>query len=173
MKITPLCCIFIPDFQHNKLTPPRHRGQCCDSTGCNKCLMPPNLTYEQCLQVTFPSGCPPVNCSHLIEPPTSNGTGTFMCIGHTSLCLWIMLLLLCVALTYVCESACVVLQNDYRIAGNFRGINIRYSLFVIFVGNPCTSTKFFSPKWKLKSSLPECIQQGKRNFYSRKSPCWS
>ena len=25
MKITPLCCIFIPDFRHNKLIPP-HRA---------------------------------------------------------------------------------------------------------------------------------------------------
>ncbi|XP_064388637.1 bone morphogenetic protein receptor type-1B-like isoform X2 [Halichondria panicea] len=89
-------------------TEDRHRGQCCEGTGCNKCLTPPNLTYEQCLQVTFPSDCPPVNCSHLIETPTGNestnqatdqilpGWGIFIIVFV------LVILLLLVVLTIVC-----------------------------------------------------------------------
>ncbi len=139
--------------------------------------MPPNLTYEQCLQVTFPSDCPPANCSHLIEPgrvepPTSNGTGTFTCIGHTSLCLWIMLLLLCVALTYVCSctiSMCAWFRRmqyfDYCIAGNFPSL---------FSSATDLHEKFFPHEYLRVVYRNACnAVQGKRNFYSRKSPCCS
>lgn len=54
------------------------RGICCQDAECNKCIIPDGLSYEQCLNVTMPSDCPPVNCSDLIVTESPNESGKLL-----------------------------------------------------------------------------------------------
>ena len=48
--------------------------RCCrDTSGCNKCLLPYGLTYNQCLNITLPRGCPTLNCIERFPLSTSTG----------------------------------------------------------------------------------------------------
>nr|SCC77930.1 BMPR_SD [Suberites domuncula] len=44
-------------------------SSCCNhNSSCNRCLVPEGISYEICITLTLPDGCPPLNCSQDISP---------------------------------------------------------------------------------------------------------